>query len=42
MMDSSAVSRYKRDAGTNTLAEGASEMHYDFVACGLFYKLGLG
>ena len=42
MMDSSGVNRYMRDARTHAIAEGASEMHYDLIACGLFDKSGFG
>lgn len=32
IMDSTGVNRYLRDARTNMVAEGSSEMHYDMIA----------
>jgi butyryl-CoA dehydrogenase len=32
IIDSTGVNRYFRDARTNMIAEGASEMHYDLIA----------
>ena len=32
IMDSTGVNRYLRDARTNMVAEGASEMHYDMIS----------
>jgi alkylation response protein AidB-like acyl-CoA dehydrogenase len=32
IMDSTGVNRYMRDARTNMIAEGPSELHYDMIA----------
>ena len=38
IMDSTGVNRYMRDARTNMVAEGASEMHYDMISAHVLGK----